>query len=161
MSDLPLKATFKSGAGYDAPWLTVDAADPDDLSFKLDAILGGDSLQKVVEVASLFQAARNVEPGPQQQALPQGSSFGGGDRANAPTAGGWGNRPQQQSAPPQQQGGGASHPNAVLHPEGNACEQCGKVLEFKKTQSGKAKWQCPDWRWNNGNPNGHGMEWAN
>jgi hypothetical protein len=63
-----------------------------------------------------------------------------------------------QQAPPQQQGG---RPQATLHPEGKQCQMDGKVLELKTTTNGKRKWQCPDWRWNNGNPNGHAMEWAN
>lgn len=97
-----------------------------------------------------------------QAALAQGSSFGGGDRGLSAPA------PQQQyqqpaqytpptpaaAAPPQQ-----SHPNAQLHPEGKQCEVCGQVLEYKKTQAGKPKWQCSQWRWNNGSPNGHTMEW--
>lgn len=149
MSDLPIKITLKSGTGYDAPWVTVDAADPYDAENKLGSLLESNALQKVVEVAELFKAANNVAPltqpeapAPQQQSAPSG----------------WGNRPQQQAS---QQGG--SHPNAQLHPEGKACEfgGCGKVLEFKKTQGGKGKFQCPDWRWNNGNPNGHTMEWQN
>lgn len=63
--------------------------------------------------------------------------------------------PQQYQQPAPQQ----PHGNAQLHPEGKQCEMCGQVLEFKKTQGGKAKWQCGQWRWNNGNPNGHAMEW--
>lgn len=63
----------------------------------------------------------------------------------------WGAAPQQQAP---------SNPNAQLHPAGKACH-CGKVLEYKTSTGGKAKWQCPEWRWNGGNPNNHGMEWAN
>ena len=67
-------------------------------------------------------------------------------------------QPQQQvqQRQPQQQNPYGGTP----HPESKSCH-CGKVLELKKTSTGKSKWQCPDWRWNNGNPNNHAMEWAN
>lgn len=70
---------------------------------------------------------------------------------------GWGSAPQQQA---QQQGGGSKFAGPP-HPEGKQCEMCGKVLEFKKTSTGKGTWRCPEWRWSNGNPNGHTSEWAN
>ena len=135
MSDLPIKATFKSGAGYDAPWITVDAADPDDLSVKLDAILDGESLSKVIEVANLFKAANIASP----------LAVGGPDAAPAaaPAAPaqqqGWGNRPPQQAAAP---AGGNR-----LHPEGKTCG-CGNVLNFKQVSrksDGKqfSFWECP------------------
>lgn len=158
MSEAPLKATLKAGRDFDAPWLTVDGNTPDDLKAKLDNIANNGLLQSLVSVADLLKATNNAGPvlaPPQQQAQ------------QAPANNGWG-QPQQQpqvtNAPPQQQQQAPRQAgwqaNATLHPEGLACEMCNKVLEYKKSQSGKAKWQCPDWRWNNGNPNGHGMEWA-
>lgn len=117
-----------------------------------------------------------------QGPLAQGSGFGGGDRGVSPPVQqeqpawawsqprqqaapqqpqGWG-AAQQQSAPPQQQyGGGGSKFAGPPHPEGKQCEMCGKVLEFKKTSTGKGTWRCPEWRWNNGTPNGHTSEFAN
>lgn len=158
MSDLPIKSTFKSGAGFDAPWLTIDANDPTDLALKLDAIIASEVLTKVIAVADLFKAANTagplVTPEPQQAAPVQQQNAGWGSSPQ-PTQPQW---PQPQQAAPQ-----ASHPNAQLHPEGKACEfgGCGKVLEFKKSSGGKGKFQCPEWRWQNGNPNGHAMEWQN
>jgi hypothetical protein len=87
--------------------------------------------------------------------------------AQAPQAsGGWGGPPQQQSAPQQQApqqsngGGGGWQSNVQLHPEGLACH-CGEVLQFGKTRTNKGQWKCPGYRWNNGNPNDHRLEWAN
>lgn len=161
MSDHSLSVTLKAGTGYDSPWIVVYGNSPDEVEAKLRNT--GQLIEATVEAANMLKAANNAAPlatgGPDAQ-TPQVTV---NQQINPPTqTNGWGSRPQQQAAPAQQ-GGGASHPNAQLHPEGNACDLagCGKVLEFKKTQSGKAKWQCPDWRWNNGNPNGHGMEWAN
>jgi hypothetical protein len=78
-----------------------------------------------------------------------------------PANNGWGQpQAQQQSAPPQQQSQGGGSYGAQTHPEGLACN-CGKVLEFGKTRTNKGQWKCPDYRWNNGNPNEHRLEWAN
>ena len=167
MSDLPIKATLKAGAGYDAPWLTVDARDPADLELKLNAIANGGAPQALVEAANALKAANNAAPLLASSALPVGSSFGGGDQANAPTAppqqqSGWGQQapPATQTQPqvqqPRQQGWQAS---ATLHPEGLACH-CGQVLSYGKTRTNKGQWKCPDYRYNNGSPNDHRLEWA-
>src|SRR5205085_1359676 len=142
MSDLPIKATFKSGAGYDAPWLTIDAADPNDLSFKLDAVLAGDSLTKVIEVAELFKAANTLAPvvAPQDTPAPAQQQPAGWNSSPQQSQPQWS---QPQQAAPQQQGGPGNRPGAQLHPEGRTCEICPNLLEFKKTQTGKPKWQCP------------------
>lgn len=130
-NELPIKATFKSGGGYDAPWLTIDAADPGDLDFKLDAILNGEVLTKVISVAELFKAANTaaplVAPAPVQQAA-------------APAPAPWSQPQQQAPAPVQQQG-------SRLHPEGKTCG-CGNVLNFKEvTRRSDGKtfqfWECP------------------
>lgn len=139
---LPVRATFKSGAGYDAPWLTVDAADPNDLSFKLDALLGGEALGKVISVAELFKAANNagplvqgVDPTPLQPAAPQQPA-------------GWGNSaPQAQPQWSQPQQAAPAAPQVRLHPEGKTCA-CGQVLIFKEITSKKNNktyqmWTCP------------------
>ena len=63
--------------------------------------------------------------------------------------------PQQQAWGGQQQGGYQPQGNVQTHPEGKVCEMCSKPLEAKRTQNGKNVWRCPDWRWSNGNPNGH------
>lgn len=74
----------------------------------------------------------------------------------------WGNQQQNNQPPPQQsqQQGGGNRFGGTPHPEGKACSACNKVLEMKKTSSGKTTWRCPDWRWNNGNPNNHDQEWG-
>lgn len=157
MSEAPLKATLKSGTGYDAPWLTVDADNPTDLEQKLRGIIDSKVLETVAEAASLFQATNNVVGGtaqpaqqqaPAQQAAPQQASNG------------WG-AAQQQSAPPQQQGGGGrSQHGAQLHPEGKQCDVCGETLQYGMTRTNKGQWRCSQYRWNNGNPNNHTLEWA-
>ena len=172
MSDLPLKATLKAGSDYSAPWLTVDAHDPADLELKLNAIANGGAPQALIEAANALKAANNAAPLLANSALPVGSSFGGGDQANAPTppppqqqhqpaASGWGSptpqAPPTNTAQPQQQGFTRA---ATTHPEGLACEACNQPLEYKKTGSGKGTWRCPQWRWNNGNPNEHSQIWA-
>lgn len=136
MSDLPLKATIKSGKDYDAPWLTVDGADPADLVFKLDALLNSDASAKVVELANQFKAANNAGP-----ILP------GGPAAAQPPAqqGGWG-APQQQAPAPAWSGGPQ---NGTPHPENKACP-CGQVLQYKSGTSKAGKpyklWACPQQR---------------
>lgn len=83
---------------------------------------------------------------PQQQAAPQQSQGWGASQQQAP----------QQSAP---QGGGSKFAGPP-HPEGKTCSICPNVLEFKKTSTGKGTWRCSEWRWQNGNPNGHSSEFA-
>lgn len=148
----PLVVTLKGGKDYDAPWIVVRGTNPDDVTNKLRSL--GDVVAATIEAAELFKGAGNaapiLAPHPQAAAVQQ----------QAPQQQGWGGQPQQQAAPPQNQGGGGRFGNKPKHPEGKACH-CGNVLELNKTQSGKTKFQCPDWRWNNGNPNGHDMEWAN
>ena len=156
----PIKATIKSGGGYDAPWLTVDAANPDDLNAKVQGLLAADSVAAVIELANAFKAANNAAP-----LAPQGQEA---QQAPAPqqAASPWGapaaqpQQPVQQQAPQQQSYGGGGRGQAQLHPEGKQCH-CGQVLEFKTTGNGKKKWQCGQWRWNGGNPNDHAVEWVN
>jgi hypothetical protein len=141
------RITLKAGGGYEAPWVTVPFDNPDEAVEKLNAINNSSLLEKVVETSNLFRAAYTAGPlvagntEPAQQAAPQ-----------QPKQQGWGQRPAQQG------GGQTSKYGGQLHPEGKTCEICPNVLELKKTQTGKAKWQCNDWRWNSGNPNGHTSE---
>ena len=166
MSESPIKATLKAGTGYDVPWLTIDATDPNDLEQKLRGIIESKVLETVAEAASLFQATQNAAPltqpqAPAQQGQPEWSQAPAQQAPPQQQSGGWGAAQQQ---PQQQQysgGGGASKFGGPPHPEGKQCESCGKVLEMKKTSTGKGTWRCPDWRWNSGVPNGHTSEWAN
>ena len=133
MTDLPIKSTFKSGAGYDAPWLTVDAANPDDLVTKLDSLLQGEALAKVVEVADMFKGLNAAQPLTTPQAAAPAPA------APAPATGGWG-KPAPQAAPPAPVG-------VRTHPEGKSCG-CGNVLQFKEVQrrsDGRTFkfWECP------------------
>jgi len=175
VSDLPIKTTLKAGTGYDAPWLTVDANDPSDLEFKLRALIESPALGLVIEAANALKAANTAAPllggnsivtggGHDASLLPGAQAYGSppshqvapaSATASAPN-GGWG---QQQAAPQQPQQQGFTRP-ATTHPEGKACEACGKPLEYKKTSSGKGTWRCPEWRWNNGNVNEHTQLWA-
>lgn len=155
MSESPLKCTLKSGTGYDVPWLTVDADNPGDLEQKLRGIIDSHVMDTINEAASLFQATHNAvaltqpqaEPAPPQQAAPQSQGWGAAQQAPA----------QQQSAP---QGGGVSQYGNQLHPEGKQCTACGNVLEYGKTRTNKGQWKCGAYRYNNGNPNEHTLEWA-
>lgn len=166
-SSAPLRATLKAGTGYEVPWVTIEADNPNDLEQKLRGIIDSKVLETVAEAASLFQATQNVVAGtqgaPAQQGQPEWSQAPAQQAPPQQQSQGWG-AAQQQSTPPQQQyggGGGASKFGGPPHPEGKQCESCGKVLEMKKTSTGKGTWRCPDWRWNNGVPNGHTSEWAN
>lgn len=144
----PIVVTLKAGTGYDAPWLVIRGYDPDDVTNKLKSLDG--VIEATLEAAGLFAAQRGL-----------GANSAPAEAAVTSTApkSGWGSSPA--AAQQTQQGGQGSHPNAVLHPEGKQCVECGNVLEQKKSQGGKLKWQCNAWRWNNGSPNNHSMEWAN
>lgn len=162
MSDSPIKATLKAGPGYDVPWLTIDADNPSDLEQKLRGIIDSKVLETVAEAASMFQATQNAAPltQPQQGEQPAWSQAPA-QQAAPQQPQGWGAAQQQAPQQQQQYGGGGSKFAGPPHPEGKQCEMCGKVLEFKKTSTGKGTWRCPDWRWGNGTPNGHTSEWAN
>lgn len=158
MSEAPLKATLKAGTDFDAPWLSVEGNTPQELADRLNAIIEP-VIPALIEAANALKAANNLAPLLQNgaQAAPQPAQQPQG-------GGGWSNPPQQQSAPqqaPQQNGGGGGgyNNNAQTHPEGLACH-CGEVLQFGKTRTNKGQWKCPQYRWNNGNPNEHRLEWA-
>lgn len=146
----PIVVTLKAGTDYSAPWLVIRGYDPDDVTNKLKNLDG--VIEATLEAAGIFAAGRSLgqptQTAPAQQAP-----------AEQPKKA-WGGNPQPQAAPaPQGNGGGYQpHPSAVLHPEGKTCDLCGQPLEFKKTQTGKATWRCGQWRWANGNPNGHASE---
>ena len=152
MSEAPLKATLKAGSDYSAPWLTVDGNSPEELEQRLRAIAAGGLTQHLIEAANALKAANNAapllanaEPAPQPE---QPAPNGWGQSAPSPQ--------QAQSQQPRQQGWQAP---ATTHPEGLACH-CGKPLEYGKTRTNKGQWKCPDYRWNNGSPNDHRLEWA-
>lgn len=144
-----ISVTLKAGKDFDAPWIVVYGNRPDEVQAKLEN-LGG-----LVEAA--VNAANHLKAVNAGSALPAVAQ---------PAAQPWGQQAPQQQAPaqqPQQNQGGQQQGNRYggpTHPEGKSCH-CGKVLEKKNSSGGKGKWQCPDWRWNNGNPNGHDMEWIN
>lgn len=97
-------------------------------------------------------------PAQQQEQAPAWATGQPPQQAAPQQSGGWGAAQQQA---PQQQGGGTSQYGNQLHPEGKQCDTCGQVLEFGKTKTGKGQWKCGQYRWNNGNPNNHTLEWAN
>jgi hypothetical protein len=137
----PIVVTLKAGTGYDAPWLVIRGYDPDDVTAKLEGL--DPVIEATLTAAGKFAASRSlgattVATEPAQQAAPPAKQQGWGGQS----------RPAGGGAPTSKYGG-------QLHPEGKTCEICPNVLELKKTQTGKAKWQCDAWRWGNGNPNGH------
>lgn len=67
----PLKATLKAGGGYEAPWITVTATDPGQLTTRVRALANGGAIEAVAEVAELFRAAHIVAAGvPASQVTP-------------------------------------------------------------------------------------------
>lgn len=156
MSDLPIKLTMKSGSGYDAPWITVDAADPSDLEFKLDALLDneGAAFAKAVQAATLLAGAWTVASGTAAPSAPAAAAAP--QAAPAQQAGGWSNSPQQ--AAPAWSGASRGGPvNGSPHPENKACTQCGQVIAYKSVKDGKFKmWACPSQR---AKGDGHTVEW--
>lgn len=109
-------------------------------------VRGGQALGAVVQPAPVQQQAPAPQQGWGQPAVPAPAP------AVEPT---WAAQPvAAPAAPPQQNTSKFAGPP---HPEGKTCEHpaCSKVLEAKKTSAGADTWRCPDWRWSNGNPNGH------
>jgi hypothetical protein len=157
VSEAPLKATFKAGTGYDAPWVSVDGNDPVELNTRVVAVKDHpELLANIVALSQALQAVNSAgpvintqQPVPQQQPQPA--------QPSNVTQGPWGNNGAAQQQPQQNQG----QQNVTYHPEGKACESCGQPLQYKQTNSGKGTWRCPQWRWNNGSPNGHTQLWAN
>lgn len=151
-----LTATLKAGKDFDAPWLVIRANDPNELATRLQGIAQAGVHQLVVDAANTLKAVNNAQAvvgAPTPPAQPQQQWGGAQQQAPAQST----SAPQYQQPAPQQNGGGGRF-GGEQHPEGLQCH-CGKVVEKKKSQGGKSKWQCPDWRWNNGSPNGHYMEW--
>lgn len=76
--DRPLKATLKAGGGFEAPWLTIDADNAEDLYNRLQDVTAHDGqlLAKIAEVAEQLRAAHTVYVTPASQ--PASSGFGSG-----------------------------------------------------------------------------------
>lgn len=62
LQNKPFKATLKSGAGYEAPWISVEAGSGEELVSLLDQ-LTDEVLQKVTDVTALFRGAHVVSAG--------------------------------------------------------------------------------------------------
>lgn len=162
MSDYALSATLKarSSSKYDAPWVVVYANDPSELKQRIEGVVGQGVLDALVAADNQLKVLSDSDFQPAQQqgngaawgtVTPQGFQPGSQHPQNQPQqGGGWNNGGQQ--GPPQQQG-------PRLHPEGEACH-CGQVLQYGKTRTNKGQWKCPAYRYNNGNPNEHTLEWA-
>lgn len=93
----PLKATLKAGAGYEAPWLTVNGNNAEDLYKRLQDVVSNDGtlLSTLAEVAEQFRAAHVVAAGlPKEQPQSGWGNGGGGNQQqggggnDAPPAGG-------------------------------------------------------------------------
>lgn len=143
----PLVITLKAGTGFDSPWIVVRGSNPEEVVSKLNSLDG--VIEATLEAAGLFTAQRSLG-GKQQQAEAPPTEPAPQQRQQ-----GWGTTPaaaQQGAAPAQPP---RSKFGGQLHPEGKTCEICPNVLEKKQTSSGKNVWRCNDWRWGNGNPNGH------
>lgn len=132
----PLKATLKAGAGYEAPWLTVNGDNAEDLYHRLQDVVSNDGtlLTTLAEVAEQFRAAHVVAAGlPKEQ--PQS---------------GWGGNQQQGN-----QGGGSEPP-----PAGKA-HTCPHGVRIRREGTGsKGKWVgffCP---LKKGDPNQCDPEWG-
>lgn len=165
MTELPLKATLKAGRDYDAPWLTVDGADADDLTFKLNAIANGGLTEALVNAANTLKAVNSAAPiaadvaSPPQAAPAQPQGWGQpATPAPAPVA-----EPTWASAQPQQQAAQFGGPaNGSPHPEGVRCQGCGTPVQYKAFTSKAGKnlkmWTCPQQR---SKGDGHFSEFVN
>lgn len=145
MSELPIKATLKAGGGYDAPWLTIDAADENDLATRLYNLVHHEAaLQLVVEAANALKAVNNAAPITAPAAAPAVPE-------QATPAPGWATGPQQTQqlnpqgqyaqTPPVQQG-------PRLHPT-DVCQLCGQRPQekdvYRKADNKKFEfWACPN-----------------
>jgi len=139
MSDLPIKATLKAGSDFSAPWLTVDAATPEELEQRLYTLANGSALAAVVEAANVLKAANNAAP-----LLPSGAE------AQAPAAApaapaqpqGWG--APAAAAQPAQQAGVVLHPTDVCPVDNQRVQE--KVITSKKNGKTYEMWVCPNQR---------------
>jgi hypothetical protein len=154
-SNHALSVTLKGGEDFDSPWIVVYGNAPDEVAAKLEAVVNGGLIEATVIAANALKGANNAAP-----LLPQGQEAQQQAPAQPAQQQPWGQQPPVQQQAPQQQGGGNRF-GGQQHPEGKQCEVCSNVLELKTTGNGKKKWQCSQWRWNNGNPNNHTVEWVN
>lgn len=161
-----IKAKESERYAGDAPWF-VFKGKPKEIYDNIVTVFGFDpavSHGGLVGITLAAQVSLNAEAAAVRGGLtpvPDQGTLTTPANVVTPPAGTWGAQPQ--ATPQAAHVGGANfggRPAAQLHPEGRACH-CGKVLEYKTSSGGKGKWQCPDWRWNNGQPNNHAMEWQN
>lgn len=163
MSEYSLSCTLKAGTDYDSPWVVVYGNTPGEVEAKLRDT--GGLIAAVVEAANTLKATWALGP---VQSAPASNTVEVIQHQQAPiqqqvqqaAPQGWGQpqQPVQQQAPaaPQQAVGKYG---AQLHPEGKQCH-CGQVLQYSLTRTNKGQFKCPAYRYNNGNPNGHDLEWV-
>lgn len=153
-----LSVSIPSGQQYEkGDMLNVRADNPDQFAAALDAIADGTLAQKAADAASALKAAYAAVSGIPGASVTQDQPA----QQQAPQQSAWGQGQQSQQQRPAQQNNSGNRYGGTPHPEGKSCEMCGKVLEAKTTSGGKKVWRCPDWRWSNGNPNGHTNEFVN
>lgn len=144
MSEAPLKATLKAGRDFDAPWLTVDGDNANDLLDRLTEIKKTTLLEALVDTANTLKAVNSAAPiaadvasppvAPQQAALQPTWSQ---PQAAAPAWAG-----QQQAAPVTT----GNHPA-----EGTPCPACNAPIAYrsgvsKRTQKPYSLVTCPNQR---------------
>lgn len=147
-----ISVTLKGGKDFDAPWIVFYGDSIADVGRTLDDPNLDKLTTRVAEVAALFKGAVTVvstvqlPPANQSQPTPPAAPASQQQPQAPQTA--WGSQPpaqqqQQYSQQPPQQGGNLG-----------ACG-CGEPLQLKTGHSNRGAWQkkqCPNWRWNNGNP---------
>ncbi len=111
----PLKVTLKAGAGFEAPWLTVEADTAAELALQLVAVQADGVLERIVEASrafrSTFTAAPSAAKAPAQPHAPEAGS--GNTQPTPPQEGSAPASGSSEQAPNLGSGPTASRPAAV------------------------------------------------
>lgn len=91
---VPYKVTLKAGAGFEAPWLTIEADTTSELAGRLAALRIDDALDRVVETAHAFKkkfvsapsVSKSAPPASTPPESPPPSSPASGADTNLPNA---------------------------------------------------------------------------
>jgi len=133
-----VKTTHKPNDSHEATFITFgsDEGGYDQWQQEVSAFLAQGGMNLVNDADALIkggvQLASVTNINTPQQSPPQSA---------------WGNQQSAQNGP-------------QLHPSGESCSLCGKTLVANTTRTGKKQWVCPDYRYSNGQSNGHRCEWV-
>lgn len=150
-SEAPLSVNFKPGTGYDAPQLTIRAADPVSLKQRVEGSAGSGLFESIATAANQFKAAYGTPSGAAETvqqvlaatpvAAPAPAPAQADGWAAQPTPA-WGAAPQAAPAAAQQYAAPAPAANPAASAGAPFIAAFGQAATFRSGQSARGAWSA-------------------